>query len=60
VLPPVQMELAPPLILQTGVGLTVSTLVQELVHPLMSVTVTVYVPADETLMHGDVALVFHR
>jgi hypothetical protein len=34
-----------PLTLQLGVGLTVSVLLQELVHPAALVTITLYVPA---------------
>ena len=69
VLPPVAVKLAElptqivllPSILQLGGGLTVSVLLQELVHPAPLVTVTLYVPAAvRLLIVADVAPVDHK
>ena len=49
------------MISQTGSGFTVSTLLQELVHPAALVTVTLYVPAAvRLLIVAPVAPVDHK
>ena len=57
--PPAQMEPLP-VIVQIGPGLTVTVLVQTLLHPLWLVTVTVYVPAVVTVIQLVVAPVLHK
>lgn len=49
-----------PVMEQMGLGLTVNVWLQDEVHPLASVMVTVYVPAVLTLIHLVVAPVLHR
>ena len=58
--PPAQIVLLP-VMLQLGVGFTVNTLLQELVHPAPLVTVTLYVPAAvRLLITAPVAPVDHK
>ncbi len=56
---PEQMEPLP-VIKQDGNGFMVSVLLQLLLHPLPSVTVTEYVPAELTVIHCVVAPVLHK
>jgi hypothetical protein len=57
---PWQRIAVPPVILQDGCSLSVMVLLHELVHPLLFVTVTVYVPAAITLRHLVLAPVFQE
>lgn len=60
--PPTQNEESETVMLHTGAGFTVTVAEHELVHPLASVTVTVYVVVTEglTVIEAVVALVLHR
>ena len=59
--PPTQSEESETLMLQTGAGFTVTVVVQELVHPFASVTVTVYVVVEVglTVIEAVVAALLH-
>ena len=57
--PPWQTELLP-VIAQEGAEPTVMVLLQLLLHPLLLVMVTVYVPEAVTVMQRDVAPVLHE
>ena len=49
-----------PVIVQTGLGETVTALLQVLLHPAVFVTVTLYVPAAFTVIQLVVAALLHK